>query len=52
MSHDRHCCYSNGPGRVELDLSMKTKTYFAFRIDAWGGAEWGKVVKFAGLKAD
>src|SRR6516164_5490168 len=24
-----------GPGRVESDLSMKTKTNFAFRIDIW-----------------
>jgi len=26
---------SSGPGQVEWDLSMKTKTYFAFRIDIW-----------------
>ena len=25
----------SGPGRVESDLSVKTKTYFAFRVDIW-----------------
>src|SRR5215471_2656125 len=24
-----------GPGRVESDLPMKTKTHFAFRVDVW-----------------
>ena len=24
-----------GPGQVEWDLSMKTKTHFAFRVDIW-----------------
>jgi hypothetical protein len=26
---------SSGPGRVESDLSVKTKTHFAFRVDIW-----------------
>jgi len=26
---------SRGPGRVESDLSVKTKTHFAFRVDIW-----------------
>jgi hypothetical protein len=26
---------TSGPGRVESDLSMKTKTHFAFRVDIW-----------------
>src|SRR5262249_2101469 len=26
---------SAGPGQVESDLSMKTKTHFAFRVDIW-----------------
>jgi hypothetical protein len=26
---------SAGPGQLESDLSMKTKTYFAFRVDIW-----------------
>jgi hypothetical protein len=26
---------SDGRGRVESDLSMKTKTHFAFRVDVW-----------------
>jgi len=26
---------TSGPGRVESDLSVKTKTHFAFRVDIW-----------------
>jgi hypothetical protein len=26
---------TNGPGRVESDLSVKTKTHFTFRVDIW-----------------
>src|SRR5262249_47418936 len=29
---------TSGPGQVESDLSMKTKTHFAFRADVWDGA--------------
>ena len=29
---------TSGPGRVESDLSMKTKTHFAFRVDIWDDA--------------
>jgi hypothetical protein len=25
----------SGPGRVESDLSVKTKTHFTFRVDIW-----------------
>jgi hypothetical protein len=26
---------ASGPGRVESDLSVRTKTHFAFRVDIW-----------------
>jgi hypothetical protein len=29
---------SAGPGQVESDLPMKTKTYFVFRVDIWDDA--------------
>jgi len=29
---------TGGPGQVESDLPMKTKTYFAFRVDIWDDA--------------
>jgi hypothetical protein len=38
-----------GRGRVESDLPMKTKTYFAFRIDVWDATGDNLVEHLAGL---
>jgi hypothetical protein len=40
---------TSGPGRVESDLSMKTKTYFAFRVDMWDAAGDNIVEHVAGI---
>jgi hypothetical protein len=40
---------TSGPGRVESDLSVKTKTHFAFRIDVWDDAGDNLVEHLAGL---
>ena len=38
-----------GPGRVESDLPMKTKTHFAFRVDVWDDAGNSVVEHVAGV---
>src|SRR5262249_10350265 len=40
---------TSGPGRVESDSPMKTKTHFAFRIDAWDADGNSVVEHLAGL---
>jgi hypothetical protein len=40
-----------GRGRVESDLPMKTKTYFAVRIDVWDATGDNLVARLAGLDA-
>ena len=37
----------SGPGRVESDLSVKTKTHFAFRVDIWD--DGGDSIVVAGI---
>jgi hypothetical protein len=39
----------SGPGQVEWDLSMKTKTHFAFRVDVWDTDGNNIVEHLAGL---
>ena len=38
-----------GRGPVQSDLPMKTKTYFAFRVDIWGDAGESIVEHVAGV---
>jgi hypothetical protein len=40
---------TSGPGRVESDLSMKTKTHFAFRVDIWDDTGDSIVEHVAGI---
>jgi hypothetical protein len=40
---------SSGPGRVESDLSVKTKTHFAFRVDVWDDAGVSIIEHVAGI---
>jgi len=40
---------TSGPGRVDSDLSMKTKTYFAFRVDIWDATGDNIVEHVAGV---
>src|SRR5919197_5066705 len=40
---------TSGPGRVESDLSVKTKTHFAFRVDIWDEAGDSIVEHVAGV---
>jgi hypothetical protein len=41
---------TSGPGRVESDLSMKTKTHFAFRVDIWNDTGDSIVEHVAGVE--
>jgi hypothetical protein len=49
-AYAQHGSINTAPGgRVESDLPMKTKTYFAFRIDLWDDAGDNLVEHLAGL---
>ena len=41
---------TSGPGRVESDLSTKTKTYFAFRVDVWDATGDNLIEHLAGVE--